>query len=42
MSAEKVQKYEAFLNDQLKPDLQSILERRDKGFALFSLYFGAI
>lgn len=30
MSAEKVQKYEAFLNDQLKPDLQSILERRDK------------
>ena len=28
---EKVLRYEAFLNDQLKPDLKAILEKRDKG-----------
>ena len=27
---EKVLRYEAFLNDQLKPDLKAILEKRDK------------
>ena len=27
----KVLRYEAFLNDQLKPDLKAILEKRDKG-----------
>ena len=35
---EKVLRYEAFLNDQLKPDLKAILEKRDKG-GLRSTYF---
>ena len=36
-TGEKVLRYEAFLNDQLKPDLKAILEKRDKGCILFAL-----
>ena len=30
MNAEKVKKFEDFLNDKLKPDLKYVLEKRDK------------
>ena len=35
---EKVKKYEAFLNDQLRPDLKSVLEERDKIYEDISEY----
>jgi len=31
--AEKLLKYEAFINDQLKPDLKAVLEARDKVYS---------
>ena len=35
---EKVKKYETFLNDQLRPDLKSVLEDRDKIYEDISEY----
>jgi len=34
----KVKKYETFLNDQLRPDLKSVLEDRDKIYEDISEY----
>ena len=35
---EKVKKYETFLNEQLRPDLKSVLEQRDKIYEDISEY----